>query len=137
MLWLADAPLLLASRSTTRQALLLAAGIPVEVRPADIDERRLQTCAASQQPAAIAAHLAREKAAAVARSHPRRLVLGADQTLGLDEACLAKPADRATAREQLTALRGRTHELLSAIAFVQDAAVLFEYVGVVRLTMRP
>ena len=41
-----------------------------------------------------------------------------------------------TASAQLRALAGRTHELHSAIAFVQDATVLFEHVDVARLTMR-
>jgi septum formation protein len=135
-LWLAGEPLMLASRSKARQALLTAAGIPVDVRPADLDERSLEANARLQAPGAIAAHLARQKALAVAKSNPARLTLGADQTLALDAACLAKPADRAAARAQLRALSGRSHQLHSAIAFVQDGAVLFEHVGVARLTMR-
>ena len=63
-------------------------------------------------------------------------MLGADQTLALGGERFAKPADRAAARAQLRALRGRTHELHSAIAFVQNGKVLFEHVGVARLTMR-
>jgi septum formation protein len=63
-------------------------------------------------------------------------VLGADQTLALDGKQFSKPADRAAARAQLRALSGRSHELHSAIAFAQDATLLFEYVGLARLTMR-
>jgi septum formation protein len=66
---------------------------------------------------------------------PGRLVLGADQTLALGDKLFAKPADRAAARTQLRALSGRTHELRSAVAFVQDGKVLFEHVGAARLTM--
>ncbi len=135
-LWLASDPLVLASRSAVRRALLQAAGIPVEVRPADIDERSLETGAPSQAPAAIAALLARQKALAVAGLHPARLVLGADQVLALDAKLFSKPADRAAARAQLRALSGRTHELHAAIAFVRDATVVFEHVGTARLTMR-
>jgi septum formation protein len=135
-LWLAEEPLVLASRSRTRQALLAAAGIPVDVRPADLDERRLEAVASSPEPGAIALHLAREKASAVAKRNPGRLTLGADQTLALDSECFAKPGDRAAATAQLRALRGRTHKLHSAIAFVQDSTVLFEHVSVARLTMR-
>ena len=72
----------------------------------------------------------------MARSNPGRLVLGADQTLALGTKRLAKPADQAAARAQLRALSGRTHELHSAIVFVQDATVLFEHVDTARLTMR-
>jgi len=85
---------------------------------------------------AVAALLAREKALAVARKHGGGLTLGADQTLSFGVERLTKPQDRDAARAQLRALCGRTHELHSAIAFVQHGAVLFEHVGVARLTMR-
>jgi septum formation protein len=135
-LWLAEEPLVLASKSRIRQTLLEAAGIPIDVRPADLDERGLERDAAAEAPGAIAAHLAREKAVAVGKLYPSRLTLGADQVLALGNQRFAKPADRAAARAQLRALRGRTHELHSAIAFVENAKVIFEYVGVARLTMR-
>jgi len=135
-LWLAAAPLLVASRSTVRRSLLEGAGVPVEVLPADIDERGVEARAPLQAPVAIAALLAREKALAVARQKPGRLVLGADQILSLEGRRFSKPADRAAAHAQLRALSGRTHELYSAIAFVQDATALFEHVAVARLTMR-
>ncbi len=135
-LWLAEKPLVLASRSKVRRALLEGAGIPVDVRPADLDERRLEADAASPAPGAIAAHLAREKARAVAKSNSGRLTLGADQTLALGAERFSKAADMAAARAQLRALSGRTHELHSAIAFVEGGAVVFEHVDVARLTMR-
>ena len=135
-LWLASDPLLLASRSAPRRTLLEAAGVPVELHPADIDERGVEAGATSAAPGDIAALLARAKASVVAGLRPGRLVLGADQTLALGAKRFAKPADRAAAHNQLRALSGRTHELHSAIAFVQDGTVVFEYVGAARLTMR-
>jgi septum formation protein len=135
-LWLAEEPLVLASRSKARQTLLTAAGIPIDVYPADLDERGLEASASATAPDAVAAHLARAKAAAVAKLHPGRLTLGADQVLALGAARFAKPADRAAARTQLRALCGRTHELHSAIAFVTDTTVMYEHVDVARLTMR-
>ena len=136
-LWLAADPLVLASKSAVRRALLESAGVPVEVRPANLDERRAESDAGPVLPDAVAALLAREKATRVARLNPGRLVLGADQTLALGPQRFAKPVDRTGAREQLRALSGRTHKLHSAVAFAQDAAVLFEHVGVAQLTMRP
>jgi septum formation protein len=135
-LWLADAPLVLASQSKVRRMLLTAAGVPVETDPADLDERGLEAPVRSQSAGAVAALLAREKAIAVARKHGGRLTLGADQTLALGVERLTKPQNRDGARAQLRALRGRTHELHSAIAFVQHGVVQFEHVGVARLTMR-
>src|SRR5271154_4488815 len=96
-LWLAPDPLVLASRSTARRALLEAADVPIELHPADIDERGLEKNAALQAPSAVAAFLAREKAAAVAAARPGRLVLGADQALALANARFAKPDDLAAA----------------------------------------
>src|ERR1700744_483638 len=115
-LWLADKPLVLASKSEVRRTLLVAAGIPIEVRPADIDERAIETEAGTGDPAAIAALLAREKARAISTMLPGRLVLGADQTLALGTRLFTKPADRAAARAQLMALRGQGHELHAAVA---------------------
>src|ERR1700722_10372651 len=122
MLWRADAPLVLASKSAIRRTLLETAGVAVEVCPADLDERGLEAKAPLQAPVAIAALLAREKACFVSRSRPGRLVLGADQTLSLDGARFSKPADRAAARDQVRSLSGRSHELYSAVAFVHDGA---------------
>jgi septum formation protein len=135
-LWLAAQPLVLASASKIRHSMLLAAGVPVDVRPADIDERMVESGSALQAPGAVAALLAREKAFAVERSHPGRLVLGADQVLALGSQRFAKPADRAAARRQLLALRGRIHELHSAVVFVQNAQIQFEHVSIARLTVR-
>jgi septum formation protein len=136
-LWLAPLPLVLASGSSVRRALLEAAGIPVEVRPASLDERAVEAGAPSEDPGAVAALLARAKALRVAAEVPGRLVIGADQTLALGRRRFDKPADRAGARAQLQALAGRTHELHAAIAVARGPDVLFAHVGVARLTMRP
>ena len=135
-LWLLPEPLVLASRSAVRRAMLGAAGIPVEVSPADVDERAIETEFGSTRAEEIAALLARSKAMMVAARMPGRIVLGADQTLALDAGRFSKPAERAQAREQLLALRGRTHTLYSAVAIVRDGTMLHECIAVARLTMR-
>jgi septum formation protein len=135
-LWLADRPLVLASKSAIRHAILRDAGIPVEIVPADIDERAMEQRADSRDAGAVAALLAREKARTIASRLPGRLVLGADQTLALGERRFSKPIDRAAAREQLKMLDGRTHELHTAIALARGDATLHEHREVARLTMR-
>jgi septum formation protein len=135
-LWLIDKPLVLASKSAVRHALLRDAGIPVEVAPADIDERAIEQRADTGDAGDIAALLAREKARAIATRLPGRLVLGADQTLALGARRFSKPPDLAAARDQFKALRGRTHELHTAIALLREGAVVFEHREVARLTMR-
>ena len=135
-LWLADQPLVLASKSAIRGEILRAAGLAIEVCPADIDERTIEQGSAARDPGEIATLLAREKALAVAARLPGRVVLGADQTLALGERRFSKPTDRAAAREQLTLLRGQTHQLHTAIALVRDGVILFEHRKAARLTMR-
>jgi septum formation protein len=135
-LWLADQPLVLASKSAIRHAILRDAGLPVEVRSADIDERAIEQGSATRDAGEVAALLAREKARTIASRLAGRLVLGADQTLALGERRFSKPAGRAAAREQLAALRGRTHELHTAVALVREDTVLFEHRETARLTMR-
>ncbi|MGE3146153.1 MAG: nucleoside triphosphate pyrophosphatase [Pseudorhodoplanes sp.] len=135
-LWLSPDPLVLASRSAVRREILQAAGIAVEIVPADIDERAVERQAGTDEPAVAARLLAREKARAVAAAHPGRIVLGADQTLSLGNRRLSKPADRAGARAQLLELRARTHELHSAAALVRDGTLHAELHDVAALTMR-
>ena len=117
-LWLADQPLLLASKSGSRRALLQGAGIPIEVLAADIDERGIETKAGLADPSAVAALLAREKAMAVSVQQRGRLVLGADQTLALGQRRIlkagqsrgcARPAQDIARTIAHAAFRGRDH----------------------------
>ena len=136
-LWRAE-PLVLASRSSVRRALLEAAGIPVEVEPARVDERAVESSkAASAGAKDVALLLAREKALEVAGRKGKSIVLGADQTLAQGERRFSKPANALAAREQLKALAGKTHELHAAVALVRGGDVMFETVATARLTMRP
>jgi septum formation protein len=135
-LWLAARPLVLASKSAARCALLEAAGVPIEIKPAAIDERAVEARAKPASAGDVAALLAREKARAMAAANTDRIVVGADQTLALGERRFSKAPDRAGAREQLRALRGRTHMLHSAVAVVRDGEVAFEHLDAAHLTMR-
>jgi septum formation protein len=135
-LWRAAEPLVLASRSAPRRAMLEAAGLPIETSLPDLDERAVEAAAGRRGPAATALLLAREKAGAVARQKPGRLVVGADQTLALGQRRFDKPRDRPAARAQLMALSGNTHQLHSAVAVVRGEDVVFEAIDTASLTMR-
>jgi septum formation protein len=135
--WREKYPLILASQSHARQALLAGAGIGFEAVPAEIDERAVQRASGLSAPGEIAALLAREKALSVSMRLPERFVVGADQTLALEERLFSKPTGRAEAAAQLRALAGRTHELHSAVAVARDGKILFEAVTSARMTMRP
>jgi septum formation protein len=135
--WSAPAPLILASRSLARRTMLSAAGIPIEIVHAQIDERAIErTLAGKRDPDELALLLSWEKASAVSFKMPSRLVIGADQTLAMGSVRFNKPASRDEAREQLQRLRGQSHTLHSAITLVQDGSVLFKVVDIARLRMR-
>ena len=126
---------MLASKSAARRAMLEAAGIPVVIYPAEIDERAVEQ-GANGGAAGVAALLAREKARAVSAQRPGELVVGADQTLAVGERRFSKPKDRSEAAAQLRDLRGCSHELHSAVAVFRDGEQLFAAADAARLTMR-
>ena len=135
-LWRGKSPLILASQSRARQALLSNAGISFEAVTAEIDERAVQQASGLSAPGEIASLLAREKALSVSVRQPGKFVIGADQTLALGERLFSKPAGRAQAAAQLRALAGRSHELHSAVAVARDGKILFEAVAIAGMTMR-
>lgn len=136
-LWIEPWPLVLASASQSRAAMLRAAGIPIEIAPAEIDERALEEELAAQGAGLVAAELAAAKAQSVSVNFPNRLVLGADQTLTVGSERLHKPSGLAEARSQLLKLRDREHVLTSAAALVMDGTVLETFISSAKLYMRP
>lgn len=137
-LWLLPRPLVLASKSQARRALLASAGIPFEGIDAAIDERQVEAPAREDGKSgeAIAALLAREKAMSVSAGQPGRLVLGADQTLSIEGRFLTKPGDRETAKRQLVEMREKTHTLHAAICIVRDRVVVATSCAEAHMTCR-
>src|SRR5918998_931398 len=130
-LWTHSDKLLLASTSATRLTLLVSAGLPVETQNSGIDERAVEEAAAHEglDPAALAGRLAAEKALAVSRRHPERVVLGADQVLACGPRVFHKPVDRAAAKTQLQQLAGRSHALHAAGALAIGGQVVERFLG--------
>ena len=130
--------LVLASASASRAHLLARAGISVIVDPAVLDEDEIKASfrGPGNDAGSCAMALAEAKAAQVARRHPGVLVIGADQMLECDGAWYDKPRDRGEARAQLLALRGRRHELVSAICVTCDGMMLWHAIERPRLAMR-
>ncbi|MBI3701413.1 MAG: Maf family protein [Afipia sp.] len=135
-IWRGDHPLILASQSAVRKSLLENAGLTVETMPANIDERGIQQKSGMKNPGGIATLLAAEKAKHVSALHPKRYVVGADQTLALGERLFSKPAGRDAAADQLAALAGQMHTLHSAVSVARQGQVVFSHVGAARMTMR-
>lgn len=106
-------PLVLASASPRRAALLAQVGVPFEVRVSDVPEEAHEP---GRAPEAIALEHARAKALAIAAAMPGRTVLGADTVVVLGDEVLGKPEDAVAAAAMLRALSGRAHEVITAIA---------------------
>ncbi len=130
--------MIFASQSATRLALLRRAGLAVEARPARIEEAAIKASARAQgaSPADVAALLAELKAARVAAQEPEALVIAADQILVCGERWFDKPDGPEAAREQLRALRGSTHRLITAVLCWRGDAVLWRHVSEPSLAMR-
>ncbi len=131
----AHAPLILASKSASRQSMMKNAGLNFTAIPADIDERALDEKYAGA-PQKLARELARQKALHVAKDHAGALVIGSDSLVALDDEIFNKADTKATAVEKLMALRGRTHNLISAVAVAQGGVILWDKIDSAALTMR-
>lgn len=129
--------LILASKSTTRKALLAGAGLRFETSPAPIDERALEAEVLGKGGDAplLARRLAEAKALAVSVSRPG-IVIGADQVLAVDRELLHKPETLAAAATQLDRLAGRTHHLHAGVALAANGRVLWSSTETAALTMR-
>jgi nucleoside triphosphate pyrophosphatase len=132
--------IVLASGSRARREMLAAAGLHFTVQAADVDEpairARLLKDDASVEPKRIAAVLAAAKAEDVSGKIGGSLIIGADQVLALGDELLSKAPNMEAARAALRKLRGRTHELHSAVAFAEKGKVTWAHVATARLTMR-
>lgn len=136
--WLDAAPLVLASGSVARRALLEAAGIPLEILKAPVDETAIANSrmADGETPRALALTLARAKSVAAAEKLPGRVILTADQTLDHDGTLMMKARSRAEAATQLRGLRGRAHCLHAAACLSRNGSVIWADVTSATLTMR-
>lgn len=129
--------IILASASEIRAKMLSNAGLSVEIMPASIDEEaiRLGLQAENTSPRDQVDILAEAKARKISDRNADALVIGSDQILELDGKVFAKPANLDEARDQLLALKGQTHKLLSAVVVYENGQPLWRHIGQVRLTM--
>lgn len=134
MIQAATPGLVLASQSAARAAVLRAAGLAFEQRPARIDEAAIKASMRDGSADECALMLAGLKAARIRGTDA--LVIGADQLLVCDGEWFDKPADLYAARSQLLQLRGRSHELVTAVVCHRDGQEIWRYATRPRLKMR-
>lgn len=133
-----SAPLILASQSTARRAMLTAAGVPHVAVSAPVDEDAAKASLGQLPARDLADALAELKALRVSASHSGALVLGCDSTVvTADGERLDKPASRTDAAAQLTRLAGGAHDLFSAAVIAESGRPVWRVVDRVRLHVRP
>lgn len=130
-------PIILASTSATRAAILRAAGVAFTSVAPGIDERAVKSdlLRRGYGAAEVADRLAEMKALSVS-SRAAGLVIGADQTLNLAGALMDKARTAAQARRRLQDLRGCTHTLHTTVVVAQHGAVSWREAQTAKLTMR-
>jgi len=110
-------PLILASASPRRLELLAQLGIkPHSVHPADIDETPLK----GELPVTYAKRMALEKAEAIAKQMPGKIILAADTVVFCGRRILPKAEDEEAARECLAVLSGRRHKVITAVTVAKN-----------------
>ena len=134
----ASPPLVLASASASRQALLRQAGLAFSVQPARIDEDEVKRALHAEGADALqtAETLAELKAKRVSAQQAGALVIGADQMLVCNDVWFDKPPDMDHAAAQLRALGGKLHQLCSVVCVVRDQQRLWHFRDTADMTMR-
>jgi MAF protein len=125
-------PLILASTSSYRRALLQRLGLPFACVAPGVDEQALD----DEEPTALAARLARAKATAVAVWHPDAWVIGSDQVCSCDGRIHGKPGSLTRARAQLTAFSGREVAFHTAFTLLRSGATAREALDHTRVRFR-
>ncbi len=120
-------PLILASGSPRRHDFLSELGLQFRVVTTEVDE----STRPGEAPEAFVRRLAVDKARAVATLHPDHFVLGADTIVVRDGVLLGKPENHQQARDILTSLSGRWHEVWTGYSICCQKSQLEEVGAVV------
>lgn len=127
-------PLILASTSKYRSALLSQLGWDFESLNPGVDEDKVKMSITS--PHEIALTLATYKAQAIFAKRPDACVIGSDQVCSLNGQIFGKPQTKEKAMKQISLLQGKVHELLTAVAVVHPQGIE-RFINRTLLHMRP
>jgi septum formation protein len=128
-------PLILASASSSRKAMLEAADVQFVAKASRIDESVFKERLSDQ--ASLATELAKAKALDVSKTLPDDWVIGSDSVVSVDRRLFDKPGSPEEAAEHLRFFSGRTMELTSAVALARAGQVDWVHAETARLHVRP
>jgi len=113
-----DRPIILASQSPRRSALLKQIGLDFSVQPAEVDESGVDTAGIS--PEQIAVSLASRKTDAIARKQSApAYVIGADTIVCIQDTLLGKPTNSEEAYRILRQLSGHSHTVITGVSIAK------------------
>ena len=131
-LWcLPNKNLILASKSAARRALLDQAGIAYDCEPAAIDEAAIRDGAQSEgaSPVDIAVLLAEMKGERIAAKHRDAMIISSDQLLVCDGILYGKPKTFEQAQQQIAALSGKRHQLITAVMLFDNGRRIWHHIA--------
>lgn len=131
-LWsLPNKNLILASKSAARRALLDQAGIAYDCEPAAIDEAAIRDAAQSEgaSPDDIAVLLAEMKGERIAAKHRDAMIISSDQLLVCDGILYGKPKTFEQAHQQIAALSGKRHQLITAVMLFDNGRRIWHHIA--------
>jgi septum formation protein len=127
--------LILASTSPYRRVLLERLGVPFRSQAPRCDEAAIQRAEAGTEPRLLAEKLALAKASSLLADEPHAVIIGCDQIASFEGRIFGKPGSVARAIDQLAAMAGQEHELITALVVIRGARIL-RHTDVTRLRMR-
>ncbi|MCM2349861.1 MAG: Maf family protein [Bacteriovoracaceae bacterium] len=127
-------PLILASTSKYRGELLGQLGWPFRAVAPGVDEDKIKD--QGHTPGELALLLSRFKAEAVFAKNPDACVIGSDQVCSMGEMIFGKPHTAEGAREQLSLMQGKKHQLLTAVTVISPLGIK-SFLNTTTLHMRP
>jgi septum formation protein len=138
-LWqIAGTPIILASASASRRAVLDGARISYSAQAAHIDEISIRSSCEAEgiSPGDIAVILAETKAQVVAQNRPDALIIGSDQILVCEGVIFGKPDTRQQAHDILEKLQGSAHRLITSLVIFKSGMRIWHHIATANLVMR-
>ena len=128
--------ILLASKSPTRAKLLKNAGIEFQLVDHNIDEEEVKLSMLSHSPKEVAIKLSELKALKPSTANPNTFIIGSDQTLDLQGKLFSKVSNRKEAEEQLKALSGQEHTLITSTVVAKNNTIVWRHLNESKMRMR-